>query len=106
MVFHPICESHASVAMDDPALAVGRGLLFLAIGGRLALHATPEVSRDSSSSGEMAANTPAALRSIARKASGSPLGIGSGQGSDGHRMVLPGHTAACRSVDRTDAAAP
>src|SRR5215813_6510736 len=53
----------------------------------------------------MAAITPPALRSIAYKASGSSAGIGSSQGSDGHRVVTPGHSAAGERIERTDAAA-
>src|SRR5262245_26909558 len=53
----------------------------------------------------MAANTPAALCSIARKTSGSSVGICFGQGSDGHRMVAPGHSAAGQRIKRTDAGA-
>src|SRR5215813_701141 len=42
-VIHPGGAHFDTTALDDSALAVGRGLLFNAAGGRMALHATPEV---------------------------------------------------------------
>src|SRR5215475_5198383 len=53
----------------------------------------------------MGTNAPAALRSTAGATTGASFGIGFGQGPDGHRLVAPGHSAACQRNDRTDAAA-
>ena len=62
LVIHPASEHYATTAVDDSALAVGRGLLFIAAGWRVVLHATPEVIWDSPVGGRMGTNTPAALR--------------------------------------------
>src|SRR5262245_45503222 len=105
LVIHLAGAHYATAAVDDSALAVGRGLLFNAAGGRMALHATPEVLWDSPIRRRMGTNAPAALRSTAGAASGASIGIGFGQGPDGHRLVASGHSAARRRINRTDAAA-
>src|SRR5262245_13208037 len=86
-------------------MAAGRGLLRFAADRRLALRAPPEVSRDSFVGGAVAPGAPAALLSTASDASGSSVGIGSGQGPDGHRLAAPGHPAARWRIERTDATA-
>src|SRR5262249_14732147 len=98
----PAGEHYATAAVDDPALAVGRGLLFFAADWRLALHAPPPALRDKFVGRDMAAGATSALQSTAGDASGSSVGIGSGQGSDGHRVAAPSNTAASRRADRTD----
>src|SRR5262249_41363727 len=105
LVIHPAGARYDTTALDDSALAVGRGLLFIAAGGRMALHAAPEVLWDSPVGGRMGTNAPAALRSTAGAASGASFGIGFSQGPDGHRVVASGHSAARGRIDRTDAAA-
>src|SRR5262245_9742155 len=105
LVIHLAGAHYATAAVDDSALAVGRGLLFNAAGGRMALHATPEVLWDSPIGRRMGTSAPTALRSPACAASGASIGIGFGQGPDGHRLVASGHSAARRRINRTDAAA-
>src|SRR5215475_221060 len=104
-VIHPDGAHYATADVDDSDLAVGRGLLFITAGGRMALHATPEVLWDSPVGGKMGTSAPAALRSTAGAASCASFGICFGQGPDGHRVVASSHSAARRRIDRTDAAA-
>src|SRR4029450_5128256 len=75
LVIHPASERYATAAVGDSDLAVGRGLLFITAGGRVALHATPEVLWDPPIGRKMGTNAPAALRSTAGAASGSSFGI-------------------------------
>src|SRR5215475_4976396 len=105
LVIHPAGAHYDTTALDDSALAVGRGLLFITAGGRMALHAAPEVLWDSPVGGKMGTSAPAALRSTAGAASCASFGICFGQGPDGHRVVASSHSAARRRIDRTDAAA-
>src|SRR5215510_1855609 len=105
LVIHPAGAHYAAAALDDSALVVGRGLLFIPSGGRMVLYATSEVLWDSPIRRRMGTNTPAALRSTAGAASGASFGICFGQGPDGHRLVASGHSAACQRIDRTEGAA-
>src|SRR5215510_5685332 len=105
LVILPAGARYATAALDDSALVVERGLLFIPSGGRMVLYATSEVLWDSPIRRRMGTNTPAALRSTAGAASGASIGIGFGQGPDGHRLVASGHSAARRRINRTDAAA-
>src|SRR5262245_46452591 len=97
--------SFDSVALGDPVLVIGRGLLFHAAHICLGLHRAPEVFPDSSVGGEVATDAPAALPPTAGDASGSFVGIGLSRSADGYRVAAPGYFAARRRAGRAVAAA-